>query len=153
MLLSVWFIHEAAIRERVVDYIKAADFFCFFGSNRKIWKSLDQIKPDFTLSYIDCMPEKIWFAFFFLLWHNKDFFLKKEREKPFRLYAVEHFFHTGLQRDKGFWFSFCYCGVLNLIYGVAKMVWGSLFNTPACLAREKRKNMFLKGKTADYCVW
>lgn len=27
MLLSVWFIHEAAIKERAVDFIKAADFF------------------------------------------------------------------------------------------------------------------------------
>lgn len=103
--------------------------FCFFGSRRKIWKSLDQIKPDFTLSYIDCMPEKIWFAFFFFCLD------KKNEEKPFRLYAVEHFFHNGLPRDKAFRFSFC-CGVLNLIYGIAKMVWGSLFNTPACLARE-----------------
>lgn len=46
------------------------------------------------------------------------------------------FFQTGLPRDKDFLFSICYCGVLNLIYGVAEMVWGSLFNTPACLARE-----------------
>lgn len=39
----------------------------------------------------------------------------------FRLYAVEHFFHTDLPRNKGFQFSFSYCCVLCLIYGVAKM--------------------------------
>lgn len=79
---------------------------CFFGSHRKIWKSLDQIKPDFTHSYIDCMPEKIWFAFFFFFGITKFFFILFFKEKPFRLYAVEHFFILACHATRIFDFLF-----------------------------------------------
>lgn len=102
--VCVWFIHEVVIKEWAVDFIKAAGFFgvFFLAYHRKIWKSLNQIKPDFTLSYIDCMPEKMVCFFCFGITKIK----KKIKKNPSGSILCSIFFILACHATKVFDFLF-----------------------------------------------
>lgn len=108
--VCVRFIHEAVVKEEEVDFFYVFMFFFlgFFAYRREIWKLLNQIKPDLILSL---------FLLLFFGITNK----KKNLKKSMRFHAVQGFSNTGLPRDKGLRF-FCYCGDLNVIYGVTALV-------------------------------
>lgn len=114
--MCVWFIHEAFIKERELLY--QACKLLFFGLSQEIWKSLNQIKPDFILGLVDYMPKK-WFAFCDLALERL-----QNKEKRIRLNAVEHFLMLACNA-KTVWNFLCYCGDLSLIYDIARLIRGS----------------------------
>lgn len=118
MSISPHVVHSWDIHQRAGSRVyHDCNFVCFFGYHRKIWKSLNQIKPDFTLSHVDCIS-KIWFAF---LWFG---IRKNTRRHRFEIF------------------------VLDLVSGVARLVWGSFLIFQPLQQKNRKKYIFtrLNGK-------